>query len=98
MTDSVIETKKVVKISPPKMWKVIFHNDDFTPFDFVQAVLIKQYNKSHDDAINIAQKVHNTGKGIVGTYTKEIAATKIEATIKTAIMFGFPLLATMEEN
>ena len=38
--DTVLEAKKS-KIKPPPMFKVLLFNDDYTPMDFVIAVLQK---------------------------------------------------------
>lgn len=98
MTDTNVITRNEIKIAPPKMWRVILHNDDYTPFEFVQSILIQIYNKNKSEAYDITSQVHEKGKANVGVYTKEIATTKVEMTIKSASLFGFPLLVTIEEN
>jgi ATP-dependent Clp protease adaptor protein ClpS len=41
-------------------------------------------------------EVHEKGKGVCGTFTKEIASAKINQVTKLAKQNGFPLLATLE--
>lgn len=97
MSNTSTLTNTEIKITAPRLWKVVFHNDDFTPFEFVQAIIMKVYNKSKEDAFRLTKEVHEKGKSTIGTYTKEIATTKVEITVSTAIMYNYPLMATAEE-
>ena len=82
----------------PRMYKVIMHNDDYTPMDFVIEVLQKVFHKSADEAENIMWRVHQEGKAVCGVYVKDIAQTKVYQTEQMAKANGFPLLTTMEEE
>lgn len=90
-----VQTKQVVK--NPSLWKVVLHNDDFTPMDFVTLVLTDIFGKSRSEAEEIMLTVHHKGKANVGLYTKEIAITKIAQVRIVAEDRGHPLLATAEE-
>jgi len=92
---SQIDVKMTLKV--PSMWKVVIHNDDYTPVEFVVALIHKIFDKSIEDATKLTYAVHNNGKAIVGIYTKEIAMTKISLVRENADNFGHPLLATAEE-
>ena len=82
---------------PPKKYKIIFHNDDFTPMDFVAAILIAVFNMPPLSAWEITMDVHEKGRGIAEAgLSKEIAETKTEKVIATARAAGYPLLATFE--
>ena len=82
----------------PKMYKVILHNDDYSTFDFVIAVLMDIFNKSKDEAVELTFKVDKEGFAVVGIYTKDIAETKVSLVKIMAKDNGYPLLATMEEE
>ena len=84
------------KIEPPKKYKVIFHNDDYTSFQFVEQVLIQLFHKSAAMAKSIATSIHNSGKGIAGVYPKGIAETKAHQVNLAARAHGVPLLAEIE--
>ena len=86
------------KNKEPKMFKVLFLNDDFTPMDFVIKVLMKFHAKSDGEATKIMLDVHHKGVGVAGVYTMEIAETKVEQVNSVARSSGFPLKSTMEEN
>ena len=60
---------------PPKS-AVIFLNDDYTPMEFVVAVLMKIFNHSSDIAHSLMLEVHQSGQAIAGIYTNDIAETK----------------------
>lgn len=98
MSDNTdIVTKSKTKLKVPSLWKVIIHNDNFTPMDFVVRVLIDIFNKSSEEAIELMLHVHTNGKATVGNYTKEIAETKVSMTLRAATAYQHPLLATTEE-
>lgn len=86
------------KIEPPKMWNVVMHNDDFTTFEFVIVCLMYVFNKTESQANKIAMDIHQTGKGIVGQYTYEIAETRKEMAIAYAMEQEHPLKIELEPS
>ena len=48
--DLVLLEKKKSKAKPPKLFKVILLNDDFTPMEFVIDVLIRVFSMNNDKA------------------------------------------------
>lgn len=97
MSDVVEPIQKTkVKTAKPKMYCVVFLNDDFTPMEFVTEILQQIFSKSHAEAIAIMLEVHNFGKSIAGTYTREIAEQKVYETMEMAKVSGHPLSAVSE--
>jgi len=94
-TDTSVLDKTKFKV--PSMWTVVLHNDDYTPMDFVIAILTEVFHLSEEVAEVIMLAVHNDGKAPVGKYTKEIAETKAQHVQHLAAMEEHPLLATAEE-
>ena len=94
------ETKLDQKISTgivvPKLWKVVFHNDDSTPMEFVVGLLINIFNHSEDTAKEITLEIHNTGSGIAGVYPHEIAEHKGLEANHLSRANGYPLKITIE--
>lgn len=78
------------------MYRVILHNDDYTTMEFVVEVIVKVFNKSVDAAMGIMLDVHHKGRGDAGTFTRDIASTKVEVVRKMARNREFPLRCTME--
>jgi ATP-dependent Clp protease adaptor protein ClpS len=84
------------KVEPPNKYKVILHNDDFTPMEFVVVVLMDAFNFNFAKASEITMQVHEQGKGIAGAYSKEIANMKVKRCNQIARSEGHPLMVTME--
>jgi len=84
------------RLAPPPMYKVILHNDDFTPMDFVIDVLARFFNMQYERATEVMLKVHYEGSAVCGVYTAEIAETKVQQVSQYAKEHQHPLLCTME--
>lgn len=95
--DTVLEAKKS-KVKPPPMFKVLLLNDDYTPMDFVVAVLQKFFALSREKATQIMLKVHREGMGVCGVYPKDVAATKVEQVTAFSRKHQHPLQCLMEET
>lgn len=97
-TDILLDEKIKVTVSEPKNWKVIFLNDDTTPMEFVISVLIEVFKHTQDTARDITLQVHETGSGIAGIYSFEIAEAKAVESTNLARQNGFPLQIKLEED
>lgn len=91
------DTQVRTKPKKPSMYNVILLNDDYTPMDFVVAVLIQFFHKGPEEATAIMLDVHKKGKGIAGTYTREVAETKVDEVLLCAKMNEHPLQVVMEK-
>ena len=77
---------------PPK-YKVIYHNDDFTPMELVTISLMEIFHHPLPKAIGIMETVHKSSRAIVGgPYSKDIAETKCNLVIQFFRSMGYPLL------
>lgn len=77
MTETVTQTETHIGIEIPSLWAVKFHNDDYTPMDFVTAVIMRYFRVSIEEAATIMLTIHQKGSAIVGESTKDIAQTKV---------------------
>ena len=93
---TLVEPRAESRIRPPRMWRVLLHNDDYTTQEFVVWVLESVFQKARGEAVAIMMSVHRTGMGVAGIYTHDVADTKIKATQKLAEQHEYPLLVTME--
>jgi len=91
-------TKSEVDITNPPMYKVIMHNDDYTPMDIVIEILVTVFHKNLDEANDIMWRVHEKGRAVCGIYVHEIAQTKVQQVKTIAKANGYPLLATLERE
>ena len=97
-TDIQLDEKIKIKATEPKRWKVIFLNDDSTPMEFVVALLVEIFKHSQDSAKDIMLQVHETGSGIAGVYSFEIAEAKAVEATNLARTNGHPLQIKLEEE
>ena len=95
--ESTLETA-ATRVKPPPLFKVMLLNDDFTPMDFVVAVIQKFFAMDREQATRIMLKVHREGVGVCGVFPRDIAATKVEQVIAYARQHQHPLACVMEEN
>lgn len=100
-TKETIETgvlaEEETEIREPEEYRVILLNDDFTTMEFVVAVIMTVFHKDLFEATRVMLDVHKKGRGVVGTYTYDIAATKIGKVHSMARENGFPLKCIMEK-
>ena len=92
-TETDIRTKEKLEIKEPSQYNVVVHNNDFTSYDEVILILSQAFEMSHQEALNIAQKVDTEDRGVCGTYSKEIADMKIVIVnmVKDSLIRIFPV-------
>ena len=95
-SDLAVEEDKP-KLKPPKQYKVVLVNDDYTPMEFVVQVLMSFFGMDHARATRVMMAVHTKGKGICGIYSYEIAETKVDQVNEFSRLNQHPLMCTMEE-
>ena len=93
----LIVEKAEPKLKPPRMYKVILLNDDYTPMEFVVHILELFFGMNRDKATQIMLHVHTRGKGVCGVYTRDIAETKVAQVTDYSREHQHPLFCTMEE-
>ncbi|RMX07636.1 ATP-dependent Clp protease adapter ClpS [Corticibacter populi] len=93
---TVVAERRMQKLSPPPMYQVVMLNDDFTPMEFVIAVLQEFFGKNRELATQIMLKIHLDGRGVCGVYTRDIANTKVALVMDAAAQAGHPLQCICE--
>ncbi len=91
-----LKAAKKVEVHKPKIYKVILLNDDFTPMDFVVAVLIEVFHHDQSSAERLMWQVHNQGKAVAGMYPRDIAETRQLQVNQIAMANQFPLRCDLE--
>lgn len=84
------------KTKRPKLYKVILVNDDFTPRDFVVAVLKGEFRLWEDQAYRVMITAHQKGVCVVAVFTRDVAETKAARATDAGKAEGYPLLFTTE--
>lgn len=95
-SDSVVLERRAQRVQPPQMYQVLMLNDDYTPMEFVVAVLQEFFSKDREAATQIMLKIHLDGKGVCGVYSRDVAATKVDQVLDAAKQAGHPLQCVSE--
>lgn len=92
-----MKTRSHTKVREPKKYRVVMHNDDYTPMDFVVEILIEIFDKNEETAVELMYQVHRGNRAVVGVYSYDIASTKVRQATERARAEGYPFRVTMEE-
>ena len=79
----------------PRKYTVFIHNDDFTTMEFVVGVLTSVFHKTLEEAERLMLQVHHSEKAPVGSYSYDVAMTKVSKATEMARAEGFPLRLTI---
>lgn len=83
-------------LAQPPLYKVVLHNDDYTPMEFVIEVLQDFFNMDSETAVQVMLAVHTQGKGTCGVFTRDIAETKSYQVNEYARECEHPLISDIE--
>jgi ATP-dependent Clp protease adaptor protein ClpS len=91
-----------IKISQPKLklpnyYDVLLLNDDYTSMEFVVEVLRKFFHKEFLAAEAIMLKIHIDGEAVCGTYSYDVAQTKVSQVIEFSRKMDQPLMSVLRE-
>lgn len=92
-----VATKTRAKTKKPSPYKVLLLNDDYTPMEFVVLVLKRFFNMDMDAATRVMLHVHQKGVGVCGTFSYEVAETKVTQVMDFARKNEHPLQCTLEK-
>lgn len=96
-TDTAVVTRSETEIKEPSMFKVLLHNDDYTPMDFVVQVLEEIFHFDNLQAQKVMMDVHLKGMGCCGVFPFDIAETKVALVMDAAQENEYPLKCSMEK-
>ncbi len=78
------------------MYRVIIHNDEVTPMDFVVHVLMRYFKKEAADAVYIMQEAHEKGVALVDVMGLEEAEFRVDQVHAFARTAKYPLTFSIE--
>src|SRR5215216_7952499 len=96
--EGVVLDPQKSKVKPPPLFKVLLLNDDYTPMEFVVAVLQKFFAMTRERATQVMLKVHREGIGVCGVYPRDVASTKVQQVAAYSRKHQHPLQCVMEET
>ena len=95
-TDVKPRTRTKTKVERPKLWKVILLNDDYTPREFVVAVLKAVFRMNESQAYRVMITAHQRGACVIAVFTRDVAETKAKEATELGKSKGYPLFFTTE--
>jgi len=101
MSPLVKSFPKIIQESLPEtalepVYRVIIHNDDVTPMDFVIHILERIFFVNGPVAVEIMYSAHHSGTAYVQSLSKSEAQSRIGRAHFAAGMEGYPLYFSME--
>ena len=96
MTQANLKTVKQ-KLKIPNRFDVILLNDDYTSMEFVVDVLRRFFHKEFQAAEAIMLKIHIDGEAVCGSYSYDVAQTKVKQVIGYSRNNDQPLMAVLRE-
>ncbi|CAL8980958.1 MULTISPECIES: ATP-dependent Clp protease adapter ClpS [Rhodoplanes] len=84
------------RLQRPPLYKVILLNDDYTPREFVVAVLKAVFRMREDQAYAVMMTAHRKSACVVGVFARDIAETKATEATDLGKAKGYPLFFTTE--
>jgi len=93
--DNLKTVKQKLKI--PNRFDVILINDDYTSMEFVVDVLRRFFHKEFLAAEAIMLKIHIDGEAVCGSYSYDVAQTKVKQVIGYSRKNDQPLMAVLRE-
>lgn len=85
------------KLNMPKRFEVILLNDDYTTMEFVVEVLRRFFHKEFKAAETIMLKIHIDGEAVCGTYSYDVAQSKVTQVIDYSRQNEQPLMCVLRE-
>ena len=96
MSQANLKTVKQ-KLKIPNRFDVILLNDDYTSMEFVVDVLRRFFHKEYQAAEVIMLKIHIDGEATCGSYSYDVAQTKVKQVIGYSRENDQPLMAVLRE-
>ena len=98
MTKTLVKPRVSTKTTTarPPLYKVILLNDDFTPREFVVAVLKAVFRMGAERAYAVMMTAHRKGACVIAVYTRDVAETKAKEATELGKQKGYPLVHDRE--
>jgi ATP-dependent Clp protease adaptor protein ClpS len=98
MTKTLVKPRVSTKTATqrPPLYKVILLNDDFTPREFVVAVLKAVFRMGAERAYAVMMTAHRKGACVIAVYTRDVAETKAKEATELGKQKGYPLFFSTE--
>ena len=89
-----IEERTEIQLAP--LYRVLVHNDDLTPMDFVVSILREIFRRERQKALDIMLEAHHTGVAHVVTEPLERAEFHVDQARSLSRARHYPLSFSVE--
>jgi ATP-dependent Clp protease adaptor protein ClpS len=96
-TDGDVEEEIESRLEEPAKYHVFLLNDDYTPMDFVIEVLCRYFNMDTEQATDIMFTIHYKDKGLCGTFSFDVAESKVDQVSRFSKENEHPLKCVLEK-
>ncbi|MEZ4726666.1 MAG: ATP-dependent Clp protease adaptor ClpS [Caldilineaceae bacterium] len=96
LLEPIVRDDKDIREEP--LYRILIHNDDVTPFDYVIRMLKRVFMLSQELAEHIAETAHHDGVAIVMIRPRPEAEKLIGIARTQARADGYPLTFSMEPD
>ncbi|HNK62793.1 MAG TPA: ATP-dependent Clp protease adaptor ClpS [Anaerolineales bacterium] len=93
-----IEIIETTETDLEPLYRIIIHNDDVTPMDFVVEVLKQIFFLANDRAADIMLTAHIKGSAYVQSLQRAEAEKRVQRAHQAAGMEGYPLHFSVERE
>jgi ATP-dependent Clp protease adaptor protein ClpS len=94
--DVVVVAGEDARPARDEPWRVLLHNDDFTPIEFVVAVLHEVFGLGFVRATRVMLTAHVTGLATVDVLPRRAAESRVSLAEARARAAGWPLRFSVE--
>ena len=88
------ETEEETELEP--LYRILIHNDNVTPMDFVVHILKTVFYQANERALDIMMTAHITGIAYVQTVARSEAEKRVNKAHTEAGYAGYPIHFSME--
>lgn len=97
LEQSIMYEQEILQ-TPPPVYQLVLLNDDETPVDFVTFILQSVFNKNFEAAEQLTLTIHDHDKAVCGTFTRDVAETKIMKINELCKEYNYPLQCVMQRE
>lgn len=90
------QSSEELSSSRPSMFSIIFLNDDSTPLEFVENLLIAEFNIAPEIVDFITWRIHTSGWASFGSYSRDVADAKVKKVRDISREKGYPLCCNIQ--
>jgi len=94
---TIVQTNFFPSPDEPKIYLVYLYSEKHIPWEACMKILMRIFNRSHEEALAITDEIQTNGEGLCGAYLYDIAETKAETVERYAKKANLSLECLLED-